>query len=71
LQHAGKDAQQMAALAMPMRRIGGPEEVAAAAVWLLSDAASFVTGVTLPIDGGKLAGAAPFRRPNHAQHDET
>ena len=71
LQHAGKDAQQMAALAMPMRRIGGPEEVAAAAVWLLSDAASFVTGVTLPIDGGKLAGAALFRRPNHAQHDET
>jgi NAD(P)-dependent dehydrogenase (short-subunit alcohol dehydrogenase family) len=61
LQHAGEEAQRMAGLAMPMRRIGSPEEVAAAATWLLSDAASFVTGVTLAIDGGKLAGAAPFQ----------
>src|SRR5262245_26153390 len=61
LQHAGEEAQRMAALAIPMRRIGRPEEVAAAAIWLLSAAASFVTGMTLPIDGGKLAGAAPFQ----------
>jgi len=33
---------------------------AAAAVWLCSDAASFITGATLHIDGGKLAGNAPF-----------
>jgi len=44
--------------AIPMQRIGRPEEVAAAAVWLCSDQASFVTGATIPIDGGKLAAGA-------------
>ncbi|QKW33004.1 glucose 1-dehydrogenase [Actinomadura sp. NAK00032] len=60
LERAGEQAREMAGRAMPMRRIGRPEEVAAAAVWLCSDAASFITGATLPIDGGKLAGMAPF-----------
>ena len=36
----------------PMRRIAKPEEVAAAAAWLCSDAASYVTGTVLPVDGG-------------------
>jgi NAD(P)-dependent dehydrogenase (short-subunit alcohol dehydrogenase family) len=36
--------------------------VAAAAVWLCSDQAGFVTGAVLTIDGGKLAGSPPFRR---------
>jgi NAD(P)-dependent dehydrogenase (short-subunit alcohol dehydrogenase family) len=40
---------------VPMARIGQPDEVAAAVVWLLSDAASYVTGVTLPVDGGYCA----------------
>ncbi len=40
---------------VPMRRIGRPEEVASAVVWLLSDQASFITGHILPIDGGMLA----------------
>jgi A-factor type gamma-butyrolactone 1'-reductase (1S-forming) len=38
----------------PMGRLGRPEEIAAAAGWLLSDQASFVTGATLPVDGGFL-----------------
>ncbi|MEU8803750.1 glucose 1-dehydrogenase [Spirillospora sp. NPDC048819] len=63
LERAGAQAQQMAGRAMPMQRIGDPGEVAAAAVWLSSDAASFITGATLPIDGGKLAGMAPFGKP--------
>ena len=39
----------------PMGRIGTPEEVADAVVWLCSDAASFITGIALPIDGGTTA----------------
>ena len=39
----------------PIGRFGTPDEVAAAVVWLCSDAASFITGVGLPVDGGWLA----------------
>src|SRR5205085_5710301 len=63
LERAGSEMQERAGLAMPMRRIGQPDEVARAVVWLCSDQASFTTGVTLPIDGGKLAGMAPFGAP--------
>ena len=41
--------------AAPLGRLGTPEEVAEATVWLCSDAASFVTGVALPVDGGWAA----------------
>lgn len=37
---------------IPMGRIGDPEEVGAAAAWLASDESSYVTGVTLYVDGG-------------------
>lgn len=40
----------------PVRRFGKPEEIAEAVVWLCSDAASFVTGAALPVDGGVVAG---------------
>ena len=39
----------------PMGRVGRPEEIANAALFLLSDEASFITGVALPVDGGATA----------------
>jgi NAD(P)-dependent dehydrogenase (short-subunit alcohol dehydrogenase family) len=39
----------------PLSRMGTPEEVAAVVLWLCSDAASFVAGHALPVDGGLLA----------------
>lgn len=41
--------------ATPLRRQAEPEEIAQAAAWLLSDRASFVTGVVLRVDGGARA----------------
>jgi len=49
------DMPQIAA-GLPLRRMGRPEEVAAAVCWLLSDEASYVVGNTLCADGGFLAG---------------
>jgi NAD(P)-dependent dehydrogenase (short-subunit alcohol dehydrogenase family) len=63
LEAAGEEAQRGARRAIPMQRIGQASEVAAAAVWLCSDEASFVTGATLVLDGGKLAGMPPFSAP--------
>jgi NAD(P)-dependent dehydrogenase (short-subunit alcohol dehydrogenase family) len=61
LEQAGEEAQRQAGQSTPMRRVGQPDEVAAAVVWLCSDQSSFITGVTLPIDGGQFAGLKPPR----------
>ena len=47
----------------PMRRIGGADEVADLVAFLVSDEAGYITGVTVPIDGGELlaAGSEPGR----------
>ena len=39
----------------PLRRMGAPEDIAGAVAFLVSPQASFLTGVTLPIDGGRSA----------------
>jgi NAD(P)-dependent dehydrogenase (short-subunit alcohol dehydrogenase family) len=62
LERAGEQAQHLIVQTVPARRIGRPEEVADTVVWLCSDQASFVTGTTLPVDGGMLAGMQPFSR---------
>jgi NAD(P)-dependent dehydrogenase (short-subunit alcohol dehydrogenase family) len=40
---------------VPMSRVGQPAEVAEAVVWLCSDAASYITGHLMPVDGGTMA----------------
>ncbi|MBO9482466.1 SDR family oxidoreductase [Salinisphaera sp. G21_0] len=44
----------------PLKRLGMPDEVANAVVWLCSDEASFITGNIFTIDGGVTAGYTPF-----------
>jgi NAD(P)-dependent dehydrogenase (short-subunit alcohol dehydrogenase family) len=52
--YPGREAAQMEVLAksQPIGRMGKPDEIALMALYLCSDAASFITGVDLPIDGG-------------------
>ena len=50
----GMNEQEFVA-AEPVRRMGRPEEIGEGVVWLLSDAASFVTGHSMSIDGGYVA----------------
>jgi 3-oxoacyl-[acyl-carrier protein] reductase len=50
----GEEERQRAAAAIPMGRYGEPAEFARAAAFLLSDAAAYITGATLVVDGGAL-----------------
>ena len=59
MQPAGMDREafiRRAVAACPTPRMAAPEEVAAAALFLVSDEASFISGVGLPVDGAKSAG---------------
>ena len=52
---ASTDMTARQAAITPLGRLATPEEVAAAAAWLCSDAASYVTGIALSVDGGRRA----------------
>lgn len=56
LEAAGQDAQRMAAMAVPMGRLGTVTDVANAVLWLSSPSSGFITGAVLPLDGGQLSG---------------
>ena len=49
------DVEKSVVMRHPVGRLGRPQEIAEAVVWLCSDAASFVTGHSMPIDGGYVA----------------
>jgi len=61
LEAAGVRAQEMAAQSTPMRRLGRARDVADAVLWLCCEQSAFITGVTLPLDGGQSAGHKPPR----------
>ncbi len=52
----GNDANKAGLVStVPLKRTGTPEEIAQAIVFLASDAAAFMTGTVLDVDGGKSA----------------
>ncbi|SRR5579883_182814 len=53
--HGSKELEKQLIVGEPIGRMGKPEEIADAVLWLCSDAASFVTGIALPVDGGWVA----------------
>jgi NAD(P)-dependent dehydrogenase (short-subunit alcohol dehydrogenase family) len=52
MQAVGINAEQMVLSLTPLKRRGTPAEIAEAAVWLCSEAASYVTGHSIVVDGG-------------------
>jgi NAD(P)-dependent dehydrogenase (short-subunit alcohol dehydrogenase family) len=50
-----EEGRRMAVQSVPLQRLGEPEDVAAAALWLCSEEAAFISGAILPVDGGQAA----------------
>jgi NAD(P)-dependent dehydrogenase (short-subunit alcohol dehydrogenase family) len=57
-------AEELAAVPswVPLGRLGRPSDAGAVALFLASDLAGFVTGVTIPVDGGTLAASGWYKR---------
>jgi NAD(P)-dependent dehydrogenase (short-subunit alcohol dehydrogenase family) len=53
-----EDARREVAAQVTLGRLGRVDEVAHTVAWPLSEQASFLTGATIPVDGGRLAGGA-------------
>jgi 3-oxoacyl-[acyl-carrier protein] reductase len=51
----GEEARIRRGQTVPLGRVGYPDDIAGAVAWLVSDDASYVTGITVPVDGGMLA----------------
>jgi len=49
------ETERLFAESLPIGRMGNPEEIGGVALLLASDASSFVTGATIPVDGGAIA----------------
>ena len=50
------DTLKLVTATTPLQRIGEPDEIAGAAVYLASDASTFMTGQTMIVDGGAMIG---------------
>lgn len=64
LHRSGEGDEPMGAAAIPIGRRGRTDDVAALVSYLASDAASYITGAIIPLDGGATAGRVRSRRPS-------
>ncbi|MCZ8520894.1 MULTISPECIES: SDR family NAD(P)-dependent oxidoreductase [Paenibacillus] len=53
---------------IPLRRVGQPEDIGEAVLWLASEAASYITGVSLKVDGGLILPGMPERDDETAEY---
>ena len=67
--NATYDVERIVQMMQPLQRVGSPEDVANAMVFLASDRSAQITGIVLPVDGGTTAGP-PMVKPKEVVRDE-